>query len=302
MFKFKRKQKVFYIAGVKVGGQPGEYPITLIGSIFYHGHKILVDERTGKFHKKEAERLIKLQEEFSDKTGNPCMLDVVGSTEVAMEKFIGFVASVTDVPFLIDSPAVQVRVAGVKYAREVGLEKRVIYNSLMLKSKPEEFEALKESGVENAILLAYEKGFMTSKARVKALKELLPKAEEAGVTKPLLDTFVVDIPSLSIACRAMLDLKRDLGLPCGCGAHNAISTWVGLKERMGTQAVEPCTVTVNVTPLVLGADFILYGPIEDYKYVFPSVYAINTSYKYLHKMKEQLELDLLSPKEFTEEL
>jgi tetrahydromethanopterin S-methyltransferase subunit H len=290
MFKFEREQKVFDIAGVKVGGQPSERPTTLVGSIFYYGHKILVDEKTGKLHKEEAEKLIKLQEEFSEKTGNPCMLDVVGSTKEAMERFISFVADVTEAPFLVDSPSTEVKAAGVKYASEVGLEKRVVYNSLMPESKPEEFEAVKESHVESAILLAYKGGVMTSKARVKAIKQLLPKAEEAGITKPLLDTCVIDIPSLSMACRAMLDLKRELGLPCGCGAHNAVSTWAGLKERMGAQAVKSCAVTVNVAPIVLGADFILYGPIEDCKYVFPSVYTINTSYKYLNKTKEQLEL------------
>jgi len=290
MFKFASEQKTFDIAGVKIGGQPGEYQTVLIGSIFYYGHKIVVDEKKGKLHKEKAEKLIKLQEWFSEKTGNPCMLDVVGSTKEAMERFISFVADVTEAPFLVDSQSTGVKAAGVRYASEVGLEKRVVYNSLMPESKPEEFEAVKESHVESAILLAYREGVMTSKARVEAIKKLLPKAEEAGVTKPLLDTFVIDIPSLSIACRAMLDLKRELGFPCGCGAHNAISTWVGLKERMGAQAVKSCAVTVNVAPTVLGGDFILYGPIEDCKYVFPSIYAINTSYKYLNKMKEQLEL------------
>lgn len=286
MFKFRRKQKVFEIGNVKVGGQPGENPTVLIGSIFYHGHKIVVDEKKGILHKEESEKLIKLQEEFSDKTGNPCMLDIVASTKEAMEKFISFVASVTEGTFLIDSPNVEAKVAGVKYASEVGLEKRMVYNSLMPQSKPEEFEAIKESGIESAILLAYETGVMRSKARVKATKELLPKAQEAGVARPLLDTCVIDIPSLSMACRAILNLKRELGLPCGCGAHNAISTWVGFKERMGVQAVKSCAVTVNIAPIILGADFILYGPIEDCKYVFPSTYAINTSYKYL---KERIE-------------
>jgi tetrahydromethanopterin S-methyltransferase subunit H len=292
MFKFKKEQKVFDIAGVKVGGQPGENPTVLIGSIFYHGHKIVADEKTGKLHREDAEKLIKLQEEFSAKTGNPHMLDVVGSTTEAMGKLIDFVADVTEAPFLIDSPSTEVKVSGVKYAKEVGLEKRVVYNSLILESKPEELEAIKESRVESAVILAYGKGVMTSVARIKVLKELLPKAEEAGITKPLLDTFVIDIPSLSMACRAILDLKRELGLPCGCGAHNAIATWAGLKERMGTQAVKSCAVTVNIAPIILGADFILYGPIEDCKYVFPSVYAINASYKYLNKMKEQLDIGL----------
>jgi len=286
MFGFKTQQKVFEIGKIKVGGQPGENPSVLIGSMFYHKHKIVEDEKTGKFHKEKAEELIRLQGEFSDKTGIPCMIDVVASTEEAVKKFIDFISGCTDAPFLIDSPSAKVKIAGIKYACEIGLKERVIYNSLLPESKPEEFEAIKESGVENAILLAYKMGVMTSNARIKAIEELLPKAKKAGVTKPLLDTFVIDIPSLSMACRAMLDLKRKFGFPCGCGAHNAISTWVGLKERMGAQAVKPCMVTVNIAPIVLGADFILYGPIEDCKYMFPAVYTINTSYKYLNKMKE----------------
>ena len=290
MLKYKREQKIFEVGKVKVGGQPGENPTVLIGSIFYHGQKIVRDEKKGEVDKEKAEALIKLQEEFSDKTGNPCMLDVVGSTEEAMRRLIEFVGDVTDMPFLVDSSSVKVKVAGIKYVREIGLEKRVIYNSLTPESKQEEFEALKENKVESAIILAYKKGVMTSRARIEAIKEVLPKAEEAGITKPLLDTFVLDIPSLSFACRAMLNLKQELGFPCGCGAHNAISTWIGFKERMGTHAVKSCAVTVNVIPIVLGADFILYGPIEDCKYVFPSVYTVNTSYKYLYKMGEQLQI------------
>lgn len=290
MLKFKREQKIFEIGGVKVGGQPGENLTVLIGSIFYHGQKIVQDEKKGEVNKEKAEALIKLQEEFSDKTGNPCMLDVVGSTEEAMRKFIEFVGDVTNMPFLVDSSSIKVKVAGIEYVREIGLEKRVIYNSLTPESKQEEFEALKENKVESTIILAYKKGAMTSKARIEAIKEVLLKADKAGITKTLLDTFVLDIPSLSLACRAMLDLKRELGLPCGCGAHNAISTWIGFKERMGTQAVKSCAVTVNMVPIVWGADFILYGPIEDCKYVFPSVYAVNTSYKYLYKMGEQLQI------------
>jgi tetrahydromethanopterin S-methyltransferase subunit H len=290
MFKFKREQKVFDIAGIKVGGQPGERQTVLIGSMFYHGHKIVEDEKTGKFQKEKAEKLIKLQEEFSDKTKNPFMVDVVGSTEEAIQKFLQFIGDFTDAPILIDSPSFDVKIAGVKCASEAGLRKRVVYNSLVPESKPNEFQAIRESHIENCVLLAYESGFMTSDARVKAMRKLVLRAEEAGVTRCLLDAFVMDIPSLSMACRAILDLKREYGLPCGCGAHNAVSTWAGLKERMGVQAVLSCAVAVNIAPIVLGADFILYGPMEDCKYVFPAVYAIDTSYKYLYRMKEQMEI------------
>jgi tetrahydromethanopterin S-methyltransferase subunit H len=59
-----------------------------------------------------------------------------------------------------------VKAAGAKYASEVGLEKRVIYNSLMPESKPEEFEALKESCVESAVLFAHKKRSFEERCQV----------------------------------------------------------------------------------------------------------------------------------------
>jgi len=45
VFKFEKEQNIFDIAGVKIGGQPGQLPTVLIGSIFYHKHKIVIDEK-----------------------------------------------------------------------------------------------------------------------------------------------------------------------------------------------------------------------------------------------------------------
>jgi len=74
----------------KVGGLLGEAPRVLIGTIFYGKHKIVTDERTGQFDHAIAEEIIKKQEEFSDKTGNPCMIDVVGTTYEALIKISRF--------------------------------------------------------------------------------------------------------------------------------------------------------------------------------------------------------------------
>jgi tetrahydromethanopterin S-methyltransferase subunit H len=261
----------------------------LIGSIFYHGHKIVTNENTGEFKKDEAEKLINVQEEFSDKTGIPCMLDVIGSSGDALQQFIRFISEQTDAPFLVDSPSVATRIAGIRYAKEIGLEKKIIYNSLIPESKPEEFEAITDTGLDSAILLAYSGSSLRSADRVKAVKELLPKVEEAGVTKPIIDTFVLDLLSLSVACKTIIELKKEVGLPCGCGSHNAIATW-RIKESLGQQSILPCKIAVNVIPISLGADFILYGPVEECRHVFPSVLAINTSYKFLNRMKDQLEI------------
>lgn len=130
MFKFGRKQKIFDIGGVRIGGQPGELPTVLIGSIFHERQKIVKDRCLGIFDKIEAERLINIQEEMSNKTGVPCMLDVVGETSKALIKYIEFVASITNSPFLINGPNASVRVEAANYVREAGLQDRAVYNSI----------------------------------------------------------------------------------------------------------------------------------------------------------------------------
>lgn len=45
-----------------------------MGSMFYEGHKIVKDPIHGIFDEKRTERLIRTQEEMSEKTGNPHMV------------------------------------------------------------------------------------------------------------------------------------------------------------------------------------------------------------------------------------
>ena len=63
MFKFTKKQQIFDVGGVKVGGQPGQLPTVLLGSIFYMGHKIVEDQKKGVFNQEKAEELLKTEAE-----------------------------------------------------------------------------------------------------------------------------------------------------------------------------------------------------------------------------------------------
>ncbi len=288
MFNFRKDQTVYEIGKVKIGGQPGENSTVLIGSIFYHGHEIVTDDVKGVFDKSKAEDLINLQEECSQKTGNSCMLDVIGNTPEAMEKYIGFVVEHTEAPILIDSPSVESRISGLRYAKDIGITDRVVYNSLINEARTEEFQAVKESKVEAAILLLYQRGFLGGEARVDIVNELLGKAAYAGIKKPLIDTYVLDLLSLSIASKTILKLKDSLGFPCGCGAHNALSTW-SFEKRLWVEAEIPCMVAIDSLPVVLGADFIIYGPIENCTQVFPAVYSVDTSYSFLRRMGESID-------------
>ncbi|RLI46135.1 tetrahydromethanopterin S-methyltransferase subunit H [Candidatus Bathyarchaeota archaeon] len=294
MFEFKSKQQTFNIGGVKVGGLPGQNPTVLIGTIFYHGHKAILDKKTGEFDRKLVEEEINLQEEFSDKTGNPGIFDVVGATPELMRKYVEFTASVTDAPIMIDGTTAEAKIAGLEYAKEVGLIDRLIYNSLIPEYKQEEIDKIKEVGLKSALLLAYNPKEFTTAGRVKAIKQLLEVAKEAGIEKPLLDTCVLDIPGLGMASRAAFELKNEFGLPVGNGAHNAVSLWKGLKSKMGVQAVKPAVAAACVVAVATGADFVLYGPVKDAQYVFPVIAMTNAAYGYL-LFEKKISLDRSHP-------
>ena len=170
MFKFEKEQSVFDIAGVKVGGQPGEYPTVLVPSIFYDGHKIVRDPIKGEFDKKQAEILINKLIELSEKTGNPFFLDVVGNTSEAIVKYVDFVSDLTQSPFLVDGPSEQVRIPAMKQIKEMGLMGRAIYNSIDYHATDRELTSLKDLNVENAIVMAFDPKKPLAEGRVSILK------------------------------------------------------------------------------------------------------------------------------------
>ena len=269
MFKFEKEQKVFNIAGVNIGGQLGEYPTVLIGSIFYSRHKIVSDKVKGDFDKKQAEALINKVEELSEKTGNPYILDVVGETPEALIKYIEFVADVTKCPFLIDGVTSQIRMPAVKHAVEIGLTERAIYNSIDFHVSDEEINFLKDCRVQNAVLMAFNPKKPWAEGRVDVLKGesgqkgLLKAAEEAGVQKVLVDTAVLDMPSIAICSKAIQLVKSEFGLPAGCGPANAVTTWKRVKKgEFGPHAYEVCSGGSGILTQMMGADFVMYGPIE----------------------------------------
>lgn len=277
LLEYATAQQTFQVGNTRIGGRPGAQPTVLIGTVFYHRHDVVRNADLGELDTAEAERRIRLQEDFSARTGNPCMLDVVGPTPEAMVRNLEFAAQTTDMPLLIDGTTADVRIAGLKYVAQAGLADRVVYNSIQPETTDDEFAAIQDAGVTAAILLTYYLLDFTAKGRVQAVRELLPRAQAAGVSKLLVDTCVLDLATLGQACSAMHDIKNEFGLPVGGGVHNAVAVWKGLKTKMGDQAVKPCVAAVCASSVAVGADFILYGPIEDAPYVFPAVAMIDTA-------------------------
>ena len=277
LLDFEVEQQQFEVGGVSVGGRPGTRPTIMVGSVFYRGHDVLIDEKRGEIDREKAEAVIREHEDYSQRTGNPGMLDVVGATPEAIVRHLEFAASVTQMPLLIDGTTADVRLAGLQYAADAGISDRVVYNSIQPGIDDKELQAIADAGVESAIILTYYLMDFTAKGRVTAVRELLPKCQQAGVRKLMVDTCVMDLATLGQAFSAIHDIKNEFGLPAGGGVHNAVAMWKGLKTKMGQQAQKPAVAAACASAVAVGADFVLYGPVEDAKYIYPSIAMVNTA-------------------------
>jgi tetrahydromethanopterin S-methyltransferase subunit H len=279
LFKFSKKQEIFNIAGVRVGGQPGENRTVLSGAIFYKNHSIVTDEKKGLFDKSLAEELLIKQDELSEKTGNKHFVQIFAVTSEAMKNYINFVAGATEAPFIIDSGDSDVRLAGAEYACEAGLSSRAIYNSINVGTEKKEIEKIRELKVDSAIILAFSPRGFDVKGRIYMLdngdgildKGLIEIAKDCGITKPLIDIAVTLIgEGAGAAIRSSYVVKAKWGYPVGGAVCNAVAPWVKLKEHE-KEYREYCSVGANVIEQMAGGDFILYGPIERAPKVFPLV-------------------------------
>jgi tetrahydromethanopterin S-methyltransferase subunit H len=278
MFRFKKPQKVVDIGGIQIGGQPGENPTVLLGTMFYNGHKIIEKRKGGLFDRKKAEDLLNRQQTLSDETGLPCMVDLVANFPEEIEAYIDFVTSVTDMPFSTDIWTVKPKLAAARYVREVGLLDRYLYNSIAPWSKDleGETEELSKIGVKNALLVAFNTADKTPDGRIKILEEtLFPAAKKAGVKNILVDTSVLNIPSTAFSLIGGLKIKETLGLPVGCAPSNGTDMWKFPRERwgkIGFTGVDSAAHAVSS----LYSDFLLYGPIESAPWIFPALAASNS--------------------------
>jgi tetrahydromethanopterin S-methyltransferase subunit H len=262
MFKFSHDQKIFDISGLRIGGQPGQLPTTMIGSIFYNKQNIFKDEKTGKFDKEKAEELLQREKVISEKTGNPRIVDVCCSWPQNFNKYIEFAAKTIEGPFTIDGTTADVRIAGARYTGEVGLSNRIVYNSITPHTSEQEIMAIKEAKIKTAILLTLNSKNPTIAGRLEVLDEVVSISRKAGIENILVDTAVFDVPDPGPVSKTIFLIKEKYGLPAGSGTHNSIARLTSIRKLDSIKNLLASCVA-NIFPIGLGADFMLYGPIEN---------------------------------------
>ena len=277
MFRFKREQSIVNVAGVKFGGQPGENATVLCGTIFYHGHRIVTDEERGVFDRPAAEKLIFRQLELSEVTGCPSILHIFARTSEAFERYLGFVDRIWQGPLILDSSDPNVRAHAAAIVSEIGYADKSIYNSISLATETMEANALRDSEIDSAIVLAYNPAEPGVDGAISILetggsvkeKGLIPLARDLGIVNLLVDPGVMPLGSgAGAALRFSIFAKARLGLPVGSGIHNAVSAWPWLHSK-DIAIKKCCDASAAAMQILASGDFLLYGPIENAEFVFP---------------------------------
>lgn len=299
MLRFEAKQRIFEIGDAKVGGQLGELPTLLVGNVFYKGMPEVTNHENGSFEKKAVLKWIRKAEELAERTGVPHFLDVMANHPQAMKNYIMFVSDHSDVPFLVDGATPETRVASLSFVHELGLQERVIFNALSPRTTQAELEAIRDSKVKAAILLAENEIDYTPKGRVTILKGfkkqggLLETARKLGIEKALVDTIVFDVPSIAYAAEAIRLVKNELGYPAGCSPANATYEWKRKQDATLREGFAAYNASAHTVAQLSGADFLIYGPVKQARNIIPTC-AMNDAI-IAYYAKRQLGTELLTP-------
>ncbi|NLN97149.1 MAG: hypothetical protein GX127_01950 [Eubacteriaceae bacterium] len=266
------------ISDFEIGGFPGENPPVLIGSIFYMRHKLVQDAEKGIFDQEKTLKLIKNITDLADKTGVSFMYDVVGNTSKALVSYIKFLKDNSKFPMLLNATLPEVRIGAVQELAKLDLLDDVVYNSINPFSTDEEVAILKEMPIDKAIIQAYNPGSKKEDGALKALlgtrrlPSLLERALECGIDKVMIDVPTYDMYSIGTVIAGADLIRKELDVPVGTSASNATysSEWIRNKDNLTTEQFHIVDAAVNGMMVSQNCDFLLFGPVEGYKWVFPA--------------------------------
>ncbi|MFA4836508.1 MAG: tetrahydromethanopterin S-methyltransferase subunit H [Dehalococcoidia bacterium] len=273
MIRYELEQRVCNIAGVKVGGQPGENPPLLIGSMFQKGDTLLESRKEHKFNKRQAETRIRELETITHKTGIPGMIAMVANTADEMKAYIDFFISITDMPFAIDIWKQNIRVAAARYIAELGLQERALYNSITPWDDDIESQVaeISELGIKHVVVQAFDIEDKGPNGRITSLRRMLPQVEKGNFESILIDTAAMNVPAIAFSLMANHLIKKEYGLPVGLAPSNGTYMWRKLAsdEDRASKFASIDAGTHAIAALM--SDFLFYGPLTGTSRVFAAV-------------------------------
>jgi len=270
LFSFTKKQEIFNIKGVNIGGQPGEIPTVLFVGIFSKGQPDFM----------RAQKKIQNILELGKKLGNPIIPDFFIKTEDQIEIILNFIEKYIpiNIPFSIDiiDPCIKIKVLELLKIKK--LLSRTIYNSIHIGITEEEFNALKKYKPNMIIIVAFNPKDKTPDGKLEVLENganlinygLLDIVKKIGIKKILLDTAALapgDNTGASIASIPIF--KEEYGFPTGCAIHNVVEKSKWLDNYKNARKIVDYSSNINIP--AFGGDFAIIGPLDNAEFVLPII-------------------------------
>ena len=270
MFSFTKKQVIFDISGIKIGGQPGMYPTVLFGGIFFKGEPDL----------DKTKNLVQKMLTIGKKTGNPIIPDFFIRKEEYIDKIITFIDETLpkNLPFSVDIIEPSIKIQTLECLHNKNLLSRTIYNSIHIGIKDEEQEFLKKYTPEMAIIVAFNPKDKSPDGKVEVLENgahlidngLLALTKKLKIRKILIDTAALAPGENSGASIAAIPvIKEEYGLPTGCAIHNVVEKSKWLDTFESAKKIVDSASNINI-PL-FGGNFAIFGPLENADMVVPII-------------------------------
>lgn len=273
MFQLKAEQKVFKIGELTIGGQPGQNPPLCISSMFHKGDKLLDSRKDHKFDRVKAKDYVKRQEELMEQTGVPALVALVATSPEEMKYYVDFMLETTDKPFGIDMWVEKARLEAAEYVAELGIQDRILYNSITpwdadIKAQ---VAKLKDLNIKHIVIQVYDDEDPTANGRLKSMKKMLDLIGENSFESLMVDTAVMNLPSMSFSCMANRMIKDELGYPCGLASSNGTYMWKEAREMWGSDGFTAINAAGQAIAGLLWSDLLFTGPIVNLPKIMPAV-------------------------------
>ncbi len=247
---------------IRIGEIGGLDVPLLVGSVFYDNHSLLINPSTGAFDKNRALKRLDRIGQLADQYGLQAAIDVIGSTGIAMERYLHFMVKYFPYPVLINGTDPSIRIKGLQTAAELGILDRVIYSSLTADWTRLELQTLEQYTPAAIIVLTQHRENPSPEGSLEFFEQtLLPQLTNLPQERLIIEVPINDAASIGIALQTIPLFRHRYPNPIMCSVANALPQWKGL----ATMDVTPTRWSLGALLSlcrVAGANILHYGPIE----------------------------------------
>jgi len=115
----------------------------------------------------------------------------------------------------------------------------------------------------------FNKADPTAHGRLKTWKKIEKRIRGIEFQGMILDTAVLDMPSIAQSSLAVMEIKDKIGYPVGCAPDNGIAIWKKMSEKKGSSEYMMAASMATAIPLLYGADWVVYN-IDHADWVLPA--------------------------------